>query len=154
MPLTMTKRGETELVVTRHFAAPPATVYTAFTDAELVRQWMLGPPGWAITHIVYDAVPDGRIEIRWQSDKGQLNLTGRFIDLKAPHRIVHEEQFHMPDPMPLNRITTTFDPDGAGCLLTVVMRVDTPEIRQAMLDSGMAGGMEQSYARLDGLVAP
>ena len=152
MPLTLTPRGATELVVTREFAAPPEAVYTAHTDADLVRRWMLGPPGWAITHIVYEAVPGGRIEIRWEADTGTLNLTGRFHELDPPHRIVHEEQFHMPDPMPVNHITTTFEAMPGGCRMTMVMRVDSAETRQAMLDSGMAGGMEQSYARLDGVL--
>ena len=58
-----------------------------------------------------------------------------------------------PDPTPDNHITTIFAPDGSGTLLTVVMKVDSPEAMEAMIATGMTDGMEVTYARIDGLVA-
>ena len=66
-------------------------------------------------------------------------------------RIVHVERMHMPDPTPDNHITSTFAPDGDGTLLTLVMRLDTPEALEAMLATGMTDGMEITYARIDEL---
>ena len=49
MPTMMEKAQVTlpsdrEVKVTRSFKAPRALVYRAFTEPELVRRWMLGPP--------------------------------------------------------------------------------------------------------------
>jgi len=46
--LTITKSGDRDLVMTRVFAAPRQLVYDAHTKPELVRQWLLGPPGWTM----------------------------------------------------------------------------------------------------------
>ncbi|WP_371226143.1 SRPBCC domain-containing protein [Roseovarius sp. 2305UL8-3] len=154
MPLEIELHGETALIVTRRFTAPPATVYTAHTDADLVQKWMLGPPGWFMPVCEYDARVGGKIRIQWRSEDGEeLLLTGEFLSLDPPHRMVHTEIFHMPDPAPTNTITTTFKDDGeGGCLLHMVMELPDADARQAMLDMGMAEGMEQSYARLDAIL--
>ena len=38
--------GDTQVRVTRDFAAPRKLVWQAHTDPKLVKRWMLGPPGW------------------------------------------------------------------------------------------------------------
>jgi hypothetical protein len=58
---------------------------------------------------------------------------------------------HLPDPTPDNHIETTFAPDGTGTLLTLVMRMDSPEAMEAMIATGMTDGMEVTYARIDEL---
>jgi len=44
--MTLKTEGDTHIVVTRRFAAPPEAVYRAHTDPKLVQKWMLGPEGW------------------------------------------------------------------------------------------------------------
>ena len=154
MPLEITPQGETQLLVTRHFAAPPETVYTAHTDPDLVAKWMLGPPGWALTVEAYEATPGGKIHLVWNHDEeGELVLTGEFLALDPPRKTVHTEQFHMSEPMPPSTITTYFEPDGDGCRLRMIMDMPDADARAAALEMGMADGMEQSYARLDGVLA-
>jgi uncharacterized protein YndB with AHSA1/START domain len=46
--LTLTTRGDREIVLTRVFDAPRRLVFDAFTKPELLRQWLLGPPGWSM----------------------------------------------------------------------------------------------------------
>jgi uncharacterized protein YndB with AHSA1/START domain len=46
--MTLTTEGETQIVVTRRFAAPPEAVYRAHTEPSLVQQWLLGPAGWTM----------------------------------------------------------------------------------------------------------
>jgi uncharacterized protein YndB with AHSA1/START domain len=55
----------------------------------------------------------------------------------------------LPDPTPDNHVETTFEPDGTGTLMTMRMTLPNAEARAAMLASGMADGMEESYARLE-----
>ena len=39
--LTINTEGEQSIIVTRRFAAPPADVYRAHVDSDLIQKWML-----------------------------------------------------------------------------------------------------------------
>jgi uncharacterized protein YndB with AHSA1/START domain len=152
--LVLEIEGEREVVVRRRFAAPPAQVYRAHTDPKLVQQWMLGPDGWTMPVCQLDARPGGKLRYEWSDGAGAgFYLTGEFVELEPPHRIVHVERMHLPDPTPDNRIVTTFTPDGAGTLMVMRMTLPDAETRAVMLSTGMEHGMEASYVRLEGLQA-
>src|SRR5580704_9336444 len=63
--LTMKTEGDTHIVVTRRFTAPPEAVYRAHTDPNLVQKWMLGPEGWTMPVCICDARPGGKIRYEW-----------------------------------------------------------------------------------------
>jgi uncharacterized protein YndB with AHSA1/START domain len=151
--LTLKTEGEKYVVVTRRFAAPPAAVYRAHTDANLVQKWMLGPEGWSMPVCICEAKPRGKIRYEWANGKGRgFYLTGEFIELEPHRRIVHVERMHLPDATPDNRIETRFEPDGDGTLMTMRMTLPDVETRTRMLSSGMEQGMETSYARLERVI--
>jgi hypothetical protein len=56
---------------------------------------------------------------------------------------------HLPDPTPDNRVETRFDADGTETWMTLRMTLPDAQTRAAMLATGMEGGMEASYARLE-----
>jgi uncharacterized protein YndB with AHSA1/START domain len=151
--LVLTTEGETHVVVKRRFEASPEAVYRAHVDPELIQQWCLGPEGWTMPVCVNENKPGGKIRYEWSnSSKGAgFFLTGEILELDPPHRIVHVERMHMPNPTPDNRVVTTFVADGAGTLMTMRMSLPDAETRRAMLATGMARGMEASYARLERL---
>ncbi|WP_299351712.1 SRPBCC domain-containing protein [uncultured Shimia sp.] len=154
MALKMELLGETQILVTRFFAAPPATVYTAHTDPDLVAKWMLGPPGWALSVKSYDARPNGKIHLVWtHPDEGELALTGSFLELEPPHKTVHTEQFQIGAPSPINTVTTHFEAEGDGCLLRVVIDMPDAQAREETIAMGMEEGMEASYGQLDALLS-
>jgi uncharacterized protein YndB with AHSA1/START domain len=151
--LTLTTEGDRYVVVTRRFAAPPEAVYRAHTDPELIQKWMLGPEGWTMPVCTSDARPGGKIRYEWTDGKGGgFYLTGEYVELEPPRRIVHIERMHLPDPTPDNRVETRFDPDGDGTRMTMRMTLPDAETREAMLASGMEHGMEASYVRLEGMI--
>jgi uncharacterized protein YndB with AHSA1/START domain len=151
--LALTTEGETHVIVKRRFAAPPEAVYRAHTDPKLIQQWCLGPEGWTMPVCVNEDKPGGKIRYEWSNGKGGgFFLTGEILELDPPHRIVHVERMHMPDPTPDNRIVTTFVADGAGTLMTMRMSLPDAKTRKAMLATGMERGMEASYARLERLL--
>ena len=151
--LTLTTEGDRYVVVTRRFAAPPVAVYRAHTVPELIQTWMLGPEGWSMPVCTSDARPGGKIRYEWTDGKGNgFFLTGEYVELEPPRRIVHIERMHLPDPTPDNRVETRFDPDGDGTLMTMRMTLPNAETRTAMLASGMEHGMEASYVRLEGMI--
>ena len=53
--LTMKTEGDTHVVVTRRFAAPPEAVYRAHTDPKFIQKWLLGPEGWTMPVCINDA---------------------------------------------------------------------------------------------------
>ena len=150
--LTLEIEGDQLVVVRRRFAAPPEDVFRAHTDPELVQQWMLGPPGWTMPVCLNEARPGGAIRYEWTDGQGGgFYLTGEFIELDPPHRILHVERMHLPDPTPDNRIETTFTADGAGTLMVMRMTLPDRATREMMLSTGMEHGMEASYQRLEEL---
>ena len=150
---TLKTEGDTHVIVTRHFAAPPEAVYRAHTDPSLVQKWMLGPDGWTMPVCINEAKPGGKIRFEWSNGQGQgFYLTGEYLELDRYRRIVHVERMHLPDPTPDNHIETTFDADGNGTLMTMRMTLPDAETRAAMLATGMEQGMEASYQRLEGLL--
>ncbi len=152
--LTLTMEGDTHVVVTRRFAAPPEKVFRAHTEPQLMQKWLLGPEGWTMPVCINEARPGGHIRCEWTDGKGgDFYLTGEYIAVEPYSRTVHVERMHLPDPTPDNHVETLFEPDGDGTLLTVRMTLPDAETRAAMLATGMEEGMEASYARLESMMA-
>jgi uncharacterized protein YndB with AHSA1/START domain len=150
--LTLRTEGDTHIVVTRRFAAPPEAVYRAHTEPKLIQQWMLGPDGWTMPVCICDARPGGKFRYEWVKGKGGgFHVAGEFVELHPFNRIVHVERMYLPDPTPENHVETRFDPDGRGTLMTIRMTLPDAQTRAAMLGSGMEHGMEASYIRLEAM---
>jgi len=151
MPLTLERTGPTTATITRSFAAPPARVFAAHSDPALVRQWLTGPEGWVMVRCEIDLRPGGSLRYDWQALDGSFafHLTAEVLEAEPPHRILHVERMFLPDRTPDNRVETRFLPEGAGTRMVMTMQVEAPETLDAMLATGMAEGMEASYARLE-----
>src|SRR5271170_254024 len=151
--LTLTTEGDTHVVVTRRFAAPPEAVYRAHTDPKLIQKWLLGPDGWTMPVCINEAKPGGKFRYEWTNGKGAgFHITGEYLELEPNHRIVHVERMYLPDPTPDSRVETRFDADGTGTLMTMRMTLPDAQTRASMLATGMEGGMEASYVRLEGML--
>jgi uncharacterized protein YndB with AHSA1/START domain len=151
--LTLTTEGDTHVIVTRRFAAPPDAVYRAHTEPDLIQKWLLGPEGWSMPVCISDARPGGTIRYEWTDGKGGgFHLTGEYVELVPFSRIVHVERMHLPDPTPDNHVETRFERDGAGTLMTMRMTLPDAQTRAAMLSTGMEHGMEASYVRLEAMI--
>lgn len=148
--LSLKTEGDTHIVITRRFDAPPEAVYRAHTDAKLLQKWLLGPEGWTMPVCINEPRPGGKIRFEWKNDKGAgFYLTGEYLELTPYTRIVHVERMHLPDPTPDNHVETRFDADGKGTLMTMRMTLPDAQTRTTMLATGMERGMEASYVRLE-----
>ena len=148
--LELKTEGDTHIIVTRHFKAPPEAVYRAHTEPALLQKWLLGPSGWTMPVCINEARPGGRIRYEWaDGNGGGFFLTGEYLELVPHSRIVHVERMHLPDTTPDNHVETRFEADGAGTKMTMRMTLPDGATREAMLATGMEHGMEDSYARLE-----
>jgi uncharacterized protein YndB with AHSA1/START domain len=155
----VTMPNDREVHVTRVFNAPPAIVFDAFTKPQLVKRWLLGPPGWTMPVCEMDLRVGGKFTWRWRGDDGkEFGFHGEFREVVRPSRIVHTENF---DPGDVGGamggealVISEFKAQGKGTLYTITIRYGSKADRDAAVKTGMTDGMEMSYVRLDGVLAP
>jgi uncharacterized protein YndB with AHSA1/START domain len=153
----VTMPNDREVKVTRVFNAPPAVVFDAFTKPQLVKRWMLGPPGWTMPVCEMDLRVGGKFTWRWRGEDGkEFGFTGEFREIARPALIVHTENY---DPGDVGGnmggealVTSEFKPQGAGTLYTVTIRYQSKADRDAAVKTGMTDGMEMSYVKLDSIL--
>jgi uncharacterized protein YndB with AHSA1/START domain len=152
--MTLVIEGDTNVVVTRRFAASSEAVYRAHIEPELIQKWMLGPPGWTMPVCVSEPWPNGKIRFEWlNGNGGGFYLTGEFLEAVPYSKLVHVERMHLPAVTPDNHVETRFEPDGTGTLMTMRMTLPDAATRTQMLSTGMEHGLEASYVRLDALTS-
>ena len=153
--------GDTQVRVTRDFAAPRTLVWQAHTDPKLVKRWMLGPPGWSMPVCEMDVRPGGKYRWRWRSDESgaEFGFFGDFREVDAPAKLVHAEHYDPGDvggAMDVSQpaiIQTRFSEKDGITSLEMIMTFASKEIRNAAVSTGMTDGMEMGYERLDALFA-
>jgi uncharacterized protein YndB with AHSA1/START domain len=165
MAITMDKAQVTlpsdrEVKVTRSFKAARPLVYRAYTDPELVRRWLLGPPGWSMPVCEMDVRVGGRYRWRWRTDENgdEFGFSGTYREVQAPSKIVHTEAYEpgtVGGGYPGNEaiVSVTFAEDAGVTTMTTLIDFGSREGRDAAVKTGMTDGMEQSYQLLDKLLA-
>jgi uncharacterized protein YndB with AHSA1/START domain len=151
--------SDTEVKVTRSFRAPKALVYRAYSEAEIVRRWMLGPPGWSMPVCEMDARVGGKFRWRWKSDENgaEFGFTGEFLEVQAASKVVHTEAYDPGDiggayPGEPAIVTVTFVESAGVTTVTTLIDFRSKEARDGALSTGMTDGMEMSYQLLDGIL--
>jgi uncharacterized protein YndB with AHSA1/START domain len=112
--LTLTTPSDREVVMTRVFDAPRALVYECHTKPELVRRWLLGPPGWSMPVCEIDLRVGGEYRYRWRSKESghEFGVAGVYREIVAPERIVHTELFDGAEMGGQSLVTTVFYREG------------------------------------------
>jgi uncharacterized protein YndB with AHSA1/START domain len=139
--------------IVREFDAPPEAVSRAWTDPELVVQW-LGPQDTTMIIDTWDARTGGRYRYRHLRDGAEIAaFFGSFHEIRPGERLVQTFTWEgMPDGVSLE--TATFEPlDGGRTRTTILGVVESFQIRDAILASGMETGVVEGYAKLDDLLA-
>jgi len=153
--LKLTTSGDRELVMSRVFDAPRRLVYEAHTKPELVRQWLLGPPGWSMPVCEMDVRVGGKYRWVWRHDtnKTEMGMGGVYREVTAPERLVSTEKFDEAW-YPGEAVNTlVLAETGGRTTLTTTIRYESREAREAVLKSGMEKGVTASYDRLDDVLA-
>ena len=93
--LKVTTPSDREIAMTRVFDAPRRLVFDAYTKPELVKRWLLGPPGWTMPVCEIDLRVGGAYRYVWRHIvKGnEMGMGGVYREIAAPVRIVATEKF-------------------------------------------------------------
>lgn len=147
---TLELPSDREIKIDRAFDAPRALVWRAFTDPSLLPRWM-GPAQFEMTTSEMDVRPGGTYRWVWKLGDGQyLTITGRFLEVDRPERIVTIETMEPSTGESYNIMTFT---EVAGkTTVSILIRLPNKEARDAMLATGVKDGMDLGYLRLDGLL--
>jgi len=151
--IQVTTPSDREIVVARTFTAPRALVFDALTKPHLVKQWLLGPPGWTMPVCDIDARAHGRYRYEWANGKGEsMGMGGTYKECIAPELIVATEKFDQPwyEGEAEARIELT-EQDGKT-LHVVTVRYASKAVRDGVLSGPMTQGMAMSYDRLEDLL--
>ena len=148
----MTIPGEREIHVERVFAAPRERVFAVYIDPELIPHWW-GPRGTSTRVEELDATPGGAWRfVVTDSDGSEIVFRGVFREVVVPERIVQTFEW---DGMPgyVSVDSVSFVDLGNRTRVISDSIFFTAEERDGMLESGMEGGMNETYDRLDELLA-
>lgn len=139
--------------IVRDFDAPPAKVYKAWVDPDLVVRW-LGPRGTPMRIDQWDARTGGSYRYAAERDGEVIaSFYGSFHELRQDERLVQTFTWEgAPDGVSLETATFTDLGDGRT-RVTVLSVVDTMEARDMMVASGMQTGVIEGYEKLDELLA-
>ncbi len=138
--------------VTREFDAPRDLVFKAYTEPDLLVQW-LGPRKYTMTIDKYDLRDGGQWRYVHSDDEGNAwGFHGVFHGDQTPDGMLQTFEFEgAPGHVSLEKLVLE-ERDGR----TVVRNhsvYQSIEARDAMVDSGMEEGMNDGFDRLDELLA-
>jgi uncharacterized protein YndB with AHSA1/START domain len=149
---TVTTPAEREIRIERVFEVPRERLFAVFTDPERIPRWW-GPRG--TTTIVEEMDP--REGGRWcylmrDGDGGESRFRGVYREVSPPERIVQTFEW---DGMPGHVSLETMELEDLGerTRAVNVSVFHLPEERDGMLASGMERGLNETYERLDELLA-
>jgi uncharacterized protein YndB with AHSA1/START domain len=150
--LKVDARGDREIVMTRVFDAPREMVHAAMSQPELLKRWF-GPHGWSLVVCDVDYRVGGGFRFVLQGPGGQqMGMRGEYRELDPPRRTVHVESFD-DFPGPGAVVTTILAEENGRTTLTATVESPSPEVRDAMLKSGMEHGAAESYDKLAEVLA-
>ena len=150
----LTFPSDTQINITREFAAPKHLVYKAVTTPELVKRWWNAKRGEVTV-----AEIDLRVGGKWRyvmvapTPAGDMEVAfhGEYREIVPNERIVSTEAFEgAPDPddnATVNTMTLT-ETDGRTTI-NVLVDCPSPEVRNAIVESGMEAGLQDAYDLLE-----
>ena len=143
--------GVPQVLTARTFDAPRDLVFRAFTDPELLVQW-LGPRQYTMTIERFDVRDGGTYRYVHADDAGNaFGFHGVFHGEPSPDGFVQTFEFEgAPGHVSMDTLVLE-ERDGKTTVRTNSV-FQSVEARDAMVQSGMAEGMNEGYDRLNELI--
>lgn len=152
--LTIETPADREIVLTRVFDAPRDLVYDCYTKPELVRRWLLGPPGWSFEVCEIDLRVGGGYRYVWRSADGtSMGMRGVYREILPPERIVDTQLFDEDWTGGETVGTLVLRERNGKTTVTTTIAYASLQARDAALRTGMAEGMGAGFDRLEAYLA-
>ena len=144
----VTLPSDTQILIVREFDAPRHLVYRAYTTPELIKRWWAGERG-EVTSAEVDLHCGGTWRYVMVANGGfEVAFHGEYQEIVPNERIVTTDVFEgMPDAAALT--TTTFAEKDGRTTLSILVEHSSREHRDAHINSGMEGGMQESMDKLE-----
>jgi uncharacterized protein YndB with AHSA1/START domain len=144
--------GSLEVRTEREVNAPRDLVFRAFTEPELLVQW-LGPRKYEMEIDRYELRDGGRWRYTHRDDAGnEFAFHGVFHGMPTPDAMIQTFEFEgYPGHVSLD--TGVLEDRGDKTLIRTVSVFQSVEDRDGMVQSGMADGVREGYQRLDEVLA-
>ena len=142
-----------QILITREFNAPKDLVYKAYTTPELVTHWWSGQRG-EMTSCEIDLRVGGTWRYVMLANNGfEVAFHGEYREIVPNERIVTTEVYEglpegqQPEEDVVNIVSFT-EADGRTTL-TLLVQTPSIEVRDAIINSGMEGGMQEGMDLLE-----
>jgi uncharacterized protein YndB with AHSA1/START domain len=143
--------GTLEIVVTREFDAPRDLVFRAFTEPDLLAQW-LGPRGYEMKVDRFDVRDGGSWRYIHRDDKGnEFAFHGVFHGEPSPDGFVQTFEFEG-YPGHVQMDTARFEEMDGRTVLHIQSVFQSVADRDGMVSAGMEVGLREGFEKLDELL--
>jgi uncharacterized protein YndB with AHSA1/START domain len=147
--------GKLDLFVIREFEAPRELVFKAYTDPDLVKQW-LGPRGLKMTIEKFESKDGGTYRYIHEDPQGnKFAFRGVNHEVMPPERIIGTFEFEgLPERGHVALQTARFEAlPGGRTRVTGQSVFQSVADRDGMLQAGMERGVNEGFERLDEVLA-
>lgn len=146
--------GRLDLVIVREFEAPRELVFKAYTDPELIKQW-LGPRRLKMTIEKFESKDGGTYRYIHEDEGGnKFAFRGVNHEVLSPERIIGTFEFEgLPERGHVALQTARFEAlQGGRTRLAAQSVFQSVADRDGALQSGMERGVKEGFERLDELL--
>jgi uncharacterized protein YndB with AHSA1/START domain len=139
---------DTQILIKRDFDAPKHLVYKAYTTPELIKRWWSGDRG-EVTNVQVDLRVGGKWRYVMTANGGfEVAFHGEYREIVPNQRLVTTEIYEgAPDAEGV--VTHTFTEKDGRTTLTMLMQLPNRQTRDAIIDSGMEGGLQEALDHLE-----
>jgi uncharacterized protein YndB with AHSA1/START domain len=132
------------LELTRVLPAPPSRVYALLTTPDELAKWW-GPAGFTTPEIELDLRVGGHYRFTMAPPEGEpFHLSGEFLDIAAPSRVVNTFRWDEPDPDDRETVVTlTLRDIGGATELSLSQGEFATEARLALHRDGWSESLEK-----------
>ncbi|MCY4071064.1 MAG: SRPBCC domain-containing protein [Chloroflexi bacterium] len=148
------KSSECEIHVTRGFDASRQRIWEMYTQAEHLKHWW-GPEGWTLPVCELDFRLGG-VWFYCMAGPDDMTSCGKatYLEIDPPRRLVYTDAFadadgRVLDSFPEAHITVEFSEDDGRTTVLSVVRYDTQEQRDQIVEMGAEAGIDQTLDRLE-----
>ena len=146
--IVVAKPGESTIHIERTFDAPKDKVFAAMTQKDKLEKWWIGP-GYDVKIAELDVRDGGKWRIVQSKDGQEFGFFGTYHEV-SPERIIQTFEFTgLPERGHVSMEKMEMTEEDGKTTIHVTSTFFSVEDRDGMIQSGMEGGMNNSYDALD-----